>query len=152
MTAQHHKEPEASDHLEAQVREEQSDYVGELYDLEVAELVAKHPSAAVAWMLIASYAYYIHNNELITDATFDYLRKVVQENFDTITHPHLHLVHENGIVHKSLFELSRKDYPERVKNSWRRLSFYPKEFSGFPVVAAAPTPTFDTTPSIFRKI
>jgi len=42
----------------------------------------------VAKYLMCSYAYYIDDEPLISDAEYDKLAKSILENYDTIDHPH----------------------------------------------------------------
>ena len=50
--------------------------------------VDKNINLAVPLYLIAAYAYYVEDNPIITDDCFDWLAKLLKDNWDSITHFH----------------------------------------------------------------
>ena len=50
------------------------------------------PNSMLSWYFIACYAYYIIGRPIMSDHKFDKIVGVVKENWDTIEHPHKHLV------------------------------------------------------------
>ena len=73
----------------------------------------------VAKYLMCSYAYYIDDEPLISDAEYDKLAKSILENYDTIDHPHkVHITKDDLIAGTFLGE-----YPSMIKGaveSYRR--------------------------------
>ena len=61
-------------------------------DLECLQLVGENINLAVPWFLMASYAYYVEDDPILTDATFDTLAKRIYKNWDDIEHQHKNLL------------------------------------------------------------
>lgn len=67
----------------------------------------------VPWYLMSSYAYYVEDNPIISDAVFDWLAKFTLKKFDKIEHRHKHLITEDELRAGTLL-LSQEDYPSIV--------------------------------------
>lgn len=81
-------------------------------DTYVRGLLLRSKNLAVSWWLIASYAYYMRDETLISDEFFDYLTLVIKENFDEIVHVNKDLITEDRLSAGSAFDL--RIYPNRV--------------------------------------
>lgn len=78
----------------------------------VKGLVANKINLAVSWWLIASYAYYLLDENLISDELFDELTQVIKLNFDTIEHVNKDLITEDRLSAGSAYDI--RVYPIRV--------------------------------------
>jgi NAD-dependent DNA ligase len=47
--------------------------------------------------LMGAYAYYVEDDPIMSDWDFDMLAKHILENYDNITHPHLHLLTKDDL-------------------------------------------------------
>ena len=70
---------------------------------------------------MCSYAYYIDDEPLISDAQFDQLAKFILENWDAIDHPHKKFVSKNDLAAGTFLG----KYPSMVKGA---VASYRKEF------------------------
>ena len=63
--------------------------------------------------MMASYAYYVEDDPIISDAMFDQCAKSILEHWDTLDHPHKHL------LSKEMLEAGTYlgKYPEIVKSA-----------------------------------
>tara|TARA_R100000657_G_C4550386_1_gene23275 strand:- start:239 stop:481 length:243 start_codon:yes stop_codon:yes gene_type:complete len=70
----------------------------------------KHP---ISRYMMASYAYYVEDDPIISDAMFDQCAKSILEHWDTLDHPHKHL------LSKEMLEAGTYlgKYPEIVKSA-----------------------------------
>ena len=70
----------------------------------------KHP---ISRYMMASYAYYVEDDPIITDAMFDQCAKNILEHWDTLEHPHKHLLSKDMLEAGTYLG----KYPEIVKNA-----------------------------------
>lgn len=56
------------------------------YDERCRQDFKTNPSSCIAWMLMASYAYYCKDEGLLKDETFDKLCLYILNNWDTLEH------------------------------------------------------------------
>lgn len=85
------------------------------FDSHVSALIAKNPSMAVPWLLMAAYAYYHQDDPILSDGAYDALADVVVERWSEITHWHKHLLRrEELLMASTLYWLAEADYPRRV--------------------------------------
>lgn len=75
----------------------------------------------IAKYLMCSYAYYIDDEPLISDAHFDKLAKFILENWDAIDHPHKKFISKNDLMAGTFLG----EYPSMVKGA---VASYRKEF------------------------
>ncbi len=61
--------------------------------------------------LIYSYAYYILDKSLVTDAQFDGLAKILLEHYDDFEHRHKHLISKDDLIAGTLYGLPAGMYP-----------------------------------------
>jgi len=59
-------------------------------DIEKAcrETIDANINMVVPWYLMAAYAYYVEDNPIIEDSTFDRMAKKILQEWDNITHRH----------------------------------------------------------------
>lgn len=93
--------------------------VDSLYDFQVMELVKNSPRLAVSWWLMASYAYYLLDETIISDECFDYLTVLIGENYEEIEHVNKGLVTMDRLSCGSAYDL--RIYPNRVMSCATRL-------------------------------
>jgi len=82
-----------------------------MLDAQLQSTLAMAPHAAVAWYLMASFAYYHRDKALISDGMFDHVGKVLHDNWAFFQHPHKHLISPADLVAGSLYRLRFDDYP-----------------------------------------
>jgi len=71
----------------------------------------------VSHYLMASYLYYILNSDTpLSDSQFDQLARKLLKEWKTIDHPHKKLLSKSSLRAGTLFDLSKKEYPQIVKN------------------------------------
>lgn len=82
-------------------------------DASCAATIAQHPNTAVSWFLMASYAYYVLDRPLLTDAGFDAVCRSLEQNWSRITHRHQKLVGYDPAKGRltSGFHLRENQYP-----------------------------------------
>ena len=73
------------------------------------------PNTRVSWFLMASFAYYVCNESIISDALYDEICKWLEENYQTISHQHKHLITPDMWSIGSAYHL--KEYPLIVQSS-----------------------------------
>lgn len=89
------------------------------------ESVAAAPGCAVAWWLMAAYAYYELDDPILTDAAFDDLCRTLELTWDdprVKQHPHRRLIPRSpeGRI-TSAAGLGARDYPTMCKSSAQSL-------------------------------
>lgn len=80
-----------------------------------------YPNGAIAWWLIASYLYYVHDIALLSDGLYDEIAKAMLEAWDDLEHIHKHLITVEDLKTGSLFKLKGTDYPSMVKGAAAQL-------------------------------
>lgn len=76
------------------------------------------PAQLLVHYLIASYAYYILDENVMTDADFDMLSRRLLAAWDTFEHRHKHLVNVESLKETSTaFYIKEEDYPPQVRHS-----------------------------------
>ena len=71
----------------------------------------------VAQWLIHSYLYYIKMTPIITDSDYDTLSKNLLNDWDSIEHPHKHLIDKSALTAGTGYYLLDADYPLIVKST-----------------------------------
>lgn len=69
-----------------------------MLDNYAAELFAKNINLMVPWYLMASYAYYIEDEPILTDSFYDNLAKTILAVWDDITHRHRDVINKDALV------------------------------------------------------
>ena len=77
------------------------------------EIVDGSINMAIPWYIMAAYAYYIDDDPILEDRTFDLLAKKILKDWDEITHLHKDCLTEDML--KSGTYLG--EYPTRVKGA-----------------------------------
>lgn len=57
-----------------------------------SDKITKNPNMMVPYYLMASYAYYVEDNPIISDSFFDCIAKDFSKKYDMIEHTHKHLI------------------------------------------------------------
>lgn len=91
--------------------------LGRVLDGECKLVLARFPNAVVAWWLMASYAYYIHDMPILSDGLYDELAKDMLSRWDEIEHPHKHLITEDHLRAGSLYDVPASKYPTMTKGA-----------------------------------
>lgn len=81
-------------------------------DVYVRRLTGAKPNLLVPHYLIACYQYYVLDDPLLSDATFEHIVAELEAKWDGITHPHKHLLDREFL--KSGFHLT---YPTIIKGA-----------------------------------
>lgn len=71
----------------------------------------------VPWYIMASYAYYVDDNPILTDITFDRIANKILKEWETIEHFHKHYLTEDMLKAGTYLG----DYPSRTKDSLKIL-------------------------------
>lgn len=77
------------------------------------ELCGNNVNMMVPWYLMAAYAYYVEDNPILEDHTFDTLAKRIVVNWDSIEH-----IHKDRLT-KDMLEAGTflGDYPPQVEGA-----------------------------------
>jgi hypothetical protein len=86
--------------------------------------LVENPGLLVSFYMMASYGYYVRNFSIIYDEDYDQLCVEILERFDSIDHPHKHLIEVESLKAGTGYALQ---YPERVINAYEMLV---REFFG----------------------
>jgi len=79
---------------------------------------------SLSMYLMAAYAYYVEDDPIMSDWDFDMLAKTLLENYDSIEHPHKHLVTKDDLRAGTYLG----EYPEIVKGA---LNLYKRNVLGY---------------------
>lgn len=82
-------------------------------DSYILDLCARNPNLLVPHWLIASFMYYVEDNPLLSDATFDAIVTQLGDQWDTVEHRHKFLIKRDML--KSGFYIT--DYPLIVQGA-----------------------------------
>lgn len=63
-------------------------------DDEMRKYISKCRNVSIAWILLSSYAYYILDKPILTNAVYDKLMSDVKDNFSNLQHHHKYLISE----------------------------------------------------------
>lgn len=85
------------------------------YDQAMVAEIKALPKAVVGWIIVASYAYYIHDESLLSDYKFDAACQWLLENYETINHKFKYLLPKECLIAGSPHHLREFDYPEGFK-------------------------------------
>ena len=79
-----------------------------------ADIASMHPNKLISWFMIASYAYYHLDLNVMSDYDFDYLVKRIIENWENIDHPHKKLIKKSNLDAGSGYDI---DFPLMVRGA-----------------------------------
>lgn len=81
-----------------------------MYDHIAREAYKQSPASVVYFIVAASYAYYMKNESLLSDETYDKMCRLVLDK--GITHSKLsHLINEDRLRAGSLYDIKDFEYP-----------------------------------------
>jgi hypothetical protein len=86
-----------------------------LHDARCKEVVARKPSGAIAWFIMASYTYYILDRPIISDGLYDYLAQYIKSNWDQLEHMHKYMIDLNSLESGSLHQYTEDEYPRMAR-------------------------------------
>jgi len=89
-----------------------SDEPTSVYEKMCMDSIESNPNMLVPWYIMASYAYYVEDNPLLTDGSFDRLATKLLENFDTIEHQHKEFIDKDALHAGSYLG----EYPTRIED------------------------------------
>lgn len=67
----------------------------------------------VPWYLMASYAYYVEDNPLLSDGLYDRICKKLLDNFENVEHIHKECCNKDALKAGSFLG----EYPSRIKGA-----------------------------------
>lgn len=85
----------------------------ELMDNQCIQIVGSNVNMCVPWYIMAAYAYYVDDQPLLEDHTFDRLATKILNNWDDIEHFHKHFLNKDMLTAGTYLG----EYPSRVKDA-----------------------------------
>jgi hypothetical protein len=90
------------------------------YDNKAREDYKKSPASVVYWVFLASYLYYVRDESILSDETFDKMMKLILDK--NLKHSLLsHLITEEDLRAGSLFRLKPSQYPNFIAEAGEKL-------------------------------
>lgn len=80
-------------------------------DTLAGHMEAGRHGGVLACVLVAGYAYYIHDIGLTEDTLFDKACQHLLQHWSEVSHPHKHLLREDDLRAGSLYAIPRDAYP-----------------------------------------
>lgn len=77
------------------------------------DIVDDNINMTVPWYLMASYAYYVQDDPILSDGRFDRLSKMMLDNWDSIEHMHKSHITVSDLRAGTFLG----EYPSRVENA-----------------------------------
>lgn len=93
-----------------------------MFDTHADELIKGNINMAVPYYLMASYAYYVEDDPIFSDAFYDNLAKTILDNWDTITHRHRDVLKKDDLEAGSFLG----EYPSIIEGAVKSLREQPK--------------------------
>lgn len=75
------------------------------------DVTDKNPNMLVPWYLMAAYAYYVEDDPILSDASFDRMGRKLAEHWKDIDHFHKDHINEDDLKAGTFLG----EYPSRVK-------------------------------------
>jgi len=75
-----------------------TDHAVSLYEQMYTDTTDDNHNMLIPWYLMSAYAYYVEDDPIISDGTFDRLCKKLLDNFDTVEHIHKEYVTEDALI------------------------------------------------------
>ena len=88
-----------------------------LFDKDCTDLIDHNVNMTVPWYIMASYAYYVEDNPILEDSTFDRLAKKLLANWDDVEHMHKNLLNKDMLEAGTFMG----EYPSRIKYALQSL-------------------------------
>ena len=83
----------------------------------------------ISWYLMCAYAYYVQDEPMTDDHSFDYLCRTLLENFDDLPdHPHKHLITKDNLKAGTYLG----EYPNMLKDSVSHYKWFVLEWRHAP--------------------
>lgn len=76
----------------------------------------------LSWYLMCSYLYYILDTAVIPDEVFDAIAARLHKEYDSLEHPHKHLVSKEDLSAGTLYSV--RHYPTMIMSAASRLKEY----------------------------
>lgn len=92
----------------------------------------RNPNMLVPWYLMASYGYYVRDESLMSDADFDRVCHMLNDQWDEIEHVHKAIV-DRAALSAGTCMLGREEYPTMVKGAACRLLKIKMEEADLPI-------------------
>lgn len=73
--------------------------------------VAANKNMLVPWVLMAGYAYYVHDQSMLSDELFDELMTKLKGSWLSVKHRHKKLIKMEHLKAGTLYDLKEQDYP-----------------------------------------
>ena len=86
-------------------------------DKELIDVTDRNVNMTVPWFLMAAYAYYVQDDPILTDSTYDRLCRRMLEEWDKIEHMHKHLITKNDLEAGTYLG----EYPSRIEGAIKSL-------------------------------
>lgn len=90
-------------------------------EAECLRLTTRHPALLVPWYLMASFAYYIQDDPILTDDGYDDLCMQLQHTWPRVKHRHKHIIDRDALDAGTGHYLAAGDYPAIVVGALRDL-------------------------------
>ena len=85
----------------------------ELLDEQCIQIISSNINMCVPWYIMAAYAYYVEDNPLLEDYTYDRLATKMINHWDEIEHFHKHFLNKDMLQAGTYLG----EYPSRVKDA-----------------------------------
>lgn len=86
-------------------------------DKEMVDVTDRNVNMTVPWFLMAAYAYYVQDDPILSDASYDRLCRKMITYWDEIEHMHKHLISKNDLEAGTYLG----EYPSRVEGAIKSL-------------------------------
>lgn len=83
-----------------------------IYEKMCIDTIESNPNMLVPWYIMAAYSYYVEDNPLLTDGSFDRLATRLLENFDKVEHQHKEFIDKDALYAGSYLG----EYPTRIED------------------------------------
>ena len=87
-----------------------SDEFISVYEKMCMDTIESNPNMLVPWYIMAAYAYYVEDNPLLTDGSFDRLTTRLLEKFDEVEHLHKEFIDKDTVCAGTYLG----EYPTRI--------------------------------------
>lgn len=94
-----------------------------MFDTYAQRLIDANINMTVPYYLMASFAYYVEDDPIFSDAFYDNLAKTILDNWDSITHRHRDVLSKDALEAGSFLG----EYPSIVEGAVKSLREQPKE-------------------------
>ena len=93
-----------------------------MFDSHADEIIKNNINMSVPYYLMASYAYYVEDDPIFSDAFYDELAKTILAEWNNITHRHRDVINKDALEAGSFLG----EYPSIVEGSLKSLRETPK--------------------------